>query len=306
MTADMATQSATGPATSPPLPGDDSRIYRAPLFLLRPPDDARIGWQPLPPRISAPTSQICTEAQIHEPRYMELCKAQRVSPEPRRRQWETVFIHAVLEHAGAIGPGRRLLCFGEERLAVTIAACGGTVLATDTPDWLRETPRNPPADQLAAHLETRLFLPGLRGHEVLARRVRVPPGHLKGFDGCWSQGALQTLGSIEAGLDAVETSLLALRPGGVSVHTTDFNLDSDDRTSDRPGRVVFRRRDIEALMSRLLAAGHRVWPLNLHPGVGGPADLVVAVEADTIPDLRQQIDGQVATSFGLVVQRRPG
>ena len=305
MTADLSMPGAMCPEPSPPKLADARRLYRAPLFLLRPPGDARIGWQPLPPRIDSPVSQICTESQIREPRYRELCKAQLVSPELRRRQWETIFIHAVLEHAGALGPGRRLLSFGDERLAIAVAANGGAVLAADTADWLCKAPPDPPASEPAAYLAARLFMRGFGTDDVVLRRAQVSLDQLKGFDGCWSQAALQTFGSIEAGLDAVETSLHALRPGGVAVHTTYINLDSDDRTSDRPANVVFRRRDIEALMSRLLAAGHRVWPLNLHPGVGDPADVTVAEHADAVPNLRQEIEGQVVTSFGLVVQRSP-
>jgi hypothetical protein len=306
MTDDLPTRIAVPPGATPPPPaGTTGRTYRAPLFLLRPPADARIGWQPLAPRIATPVSQICTEAQIHEPRYQELCRVQKATPALRRRQWETVFIHAVLEHAGALGPGRRLLAFGEEGLAIAIATQGGTVLATDTADWLRAPPPPAPADKAAEHVAARLFLRGFGASEVFLRRAQVSVDQLKGFDGCWSQAALQTFGAIEAGLDAVETSLQALRPGGVAVHTTDINLDSDDRISDRPDSVVFRRRDIEALMSRLLAAGHRVWPLNLHPGVGDPADVTVAEHADDVPNLRQEIEGQVVTSFGLVVQRSP-
>ena len=46
------------------------------------------------------------------------------------------------------------------------------------------------------------------------------------FDFCWSSCALEHLGSLQHGLDFIENSLAILKPGGIAIHTTEFNLSS--------------------------------------------------------------------------------
>jgi hypothetical protein len=57
-----------------------------------------------------------------------------------------------------------------------------------------------------------------------------------------------------AGLDFMERSLVALKPGGIAVHTMEYNIGSNDMTLETHDISAFRRRDIEALASRLQAA----------------------------------------------------
>jgi hypothetical protein len=89
----------------------------------------------------------------------------------------------------------------------------------------------------------------------------------------------------------------------VAVHTTEFNLSSDDDTVDHANTVIFRRRDIERLARRLVAAGHTVLPLNFN--VGDEAlDRYLDV-APYRPDrhLRLRLGRYAATSVGLVALR---
>jgi hypothetical protein len=128
------------------------------------------------------------------------------------------------------------------------------------------------------------------------------PHDLRDFDACWSSCCFEHLGSIDHGLDFVENSLERLRPGGVAMHTTEFNLSSNERTLETPGLSYFRRRDIERLLDRLAARGHVVWPLNLHPG-DAPLDAHIEVPPYGLPHLKLEAMGQVSTSIGMVVQR---
>ena len=58
------------------------------------------------------------------------------------------------------------------------------------------------------------------------------PADLGRFDLIWSSCALEHLGSPKAGLEFVVRTLELLKPGGVSVHTTEIELTLRDDTAD--------------------------------------------------------------------------
>src|SRR6185437_748196 len=86
---------------------------------------------------------------------------------------------------------------------------------------------------------------------------QIPPSMHGQFDFCWSASSLQHLGSIENGLEFIEESLRVLKPGGVAVHTTEFNVD-DAQTIDHWGTVLFQRKHFLDLAQRLARRGYRV------------------------------------------------
>ena len=114
-----------------------------------------------------------------------------------------------------------------------------------------------------------VFRPELVSRDLFDRHVglryvdmRAIPDDLTDYDFCWSMCALEHLGSIAAGLDFIENSLNTLRPGGLAVHTTEFNFLNDDRTIDNWGAVLFQRRHFQALAGRLQSKGHWVAELD--------------------------------------------
>ena len=131
------------------------------------------------------------------------------------------------------------------------------------------------------------------------------PEALSDFDFVWSCCAFEHLGSIEHGLAFVRRAMRCLRPGGIAVHTTEFNLSSNQRTVESRDLSVFRRQDLERLVRDLEAAGHRPWPLNFNPG-NGPLDRYVDLPPyRSEPHVRLRLDRFVITSIGLVIQRAP-
>lgn len=130
------------------------------------------------------------------------------------------------------------------------------------------------------------------------------PAELTGqFDFCWSACALEHLGSIKNGLRFIERSVECLVPGGVAVHTTEFNCYSDRDTLDHAGTVLFRKRDFLNLANRLAAKGAQ---LRLSFDLGDlPLDKHVDV-APYSPDdhLKLQLDRWVTTSFGLIIHKQ--
>jgi hypothetical protein len=115
----------------------------------------------------------------------------------------------------------------------------------------------------------------LREHVAL-RAVDMTniPADLVGFDFVWSSCALEHLGSIELGLSFVEQAMNCLRPGGLAVHTTEFNVDSDDATVEEGATVAFRTRDLTELERRLTRRGHAMAPFTMGERLGVLDDLV--------------------------------
>jgi hypothetical protein len=143
------------------------------------------------------------------------------------------------------------------------------------------------------------------------------PDTLTGYDFCWSICALEHLGSIAQGLDFIENSLSTLRPGGLAVHTTEFNIRPDGPTIDNWPTVAFQRRHMEKIRQRLEAAGHRVAPFDFTLG-DGPLDKFVDLPPwshDLPPEMNEWLgepshlklgfDGIVATCIGIIITKAP-
>lgn len=69
------------------------------------------------------------------------------------------------------------------------------------------------------------------------------PDEFKGFDFVWSACAFEHLGSLRHGMEFVKNSIKCLKPGGVAIHTTEFNLSSNKGTIENPGCSVYRDKD---------------------------------------------------------------
>ncbi len=286
--------------------------FVAPAFLARPPADPALPWQYEPPSLTAPVSQLCTAGQLEEQAYQDLARAVGIPAVMHRKGWEQAWVLAVAEQSGLLQPGRSALCFGcgRERLPAYFASRGMQVLATDAP---QEVIAGQGWDTTGQHSAQRddLFFPDLISREAFDQRVgfravdmnAIPEDLYGRFDVCWSTCSLEHLGSLQHGLDFIENSLKTLRIGGIAIHTTEFNLVSDEETLDNPGLCIYRRQDIERLLSRLVSQGHAVMPLNLHPG-DRALDAHIDLPPYALPHLKIAFAGYVATSIGIAVRRQ--
>jgi len=263
------------------------------------------------PTLADPVAQLCTEAQFREPAYARWCEAIGETPRLHRKQWEFVYILEVRARHGMLAPGRRGLGFGcgREPLAAAMAARGCTVVATDldphaeaSRDWID-------SGQHAAALEDLnergLCEPAAFRDRVSHRSVDMNaiPDDLRGFDFVWSSCAFEHLGSIAHGLRFVRNAMACLAPGGVAVHTTEFNLTSNLSTLESPQLSVFRRYDIDGLVDRLARDDHRVPPRNFNPGNGQVDRYVDLPPYRASPHLRLKLDRYATTSVGLYAER---
>ena len=94
-----------------------------------------------------------------------------------------------------------------------------------------------------------------------------------------------------------------LRVGGTACHTTEFNLSSDQDTVATGGTVLYRRRDMLALIESLRARGHSVEPFVVARDVHVLDQIFDLPPHLHDPHLKMQIQKYVSTSVGIVVTR---
>ncbi len=221
-------------------------------------------------------SRLCTQAQLSEPWFAEWIWAMAERPRANRKAWEWAYIAHVLDTLDMLKPGQRGLGFGvgHDPLVPLFAARGVQLMATDLDAATRQARGWMAADQHVDTLDSATW-PNICDEEEFKRLVstrpvdmRAIPSDIGQYDFCWSACALEHLGSLSAGLEFVENSLSTVKPGGIAIHTTEYNVHSNDETVDTGPCVVYRERDIRGLVAKLEDAGHQVAALDLSPGEG--------------------------------------
>jgi SAM-dependent methyltransferase len=271
---------------------------------------------PAAPGRPALTSRMCTQAQFLTPEFAYWRGKLKQDLLWHRKQWEFCFIAQALWERDMLRSGRRGCGFGVgvEPLPALFASLGCQITASDAPadavaaGW-RET------GQYAGAIEP-LNAAGIASPETFAANVRwravdmndLPPD-LTGFDFVWSACAMEHLGSIDRAIGFLLRSCRCLKPGGVAVHTTEFNVSSDGATVSRGPTVLLRRQDVLRIGARLREVGCELTPVDFDPG-RGVLDRFVAVppyeySAADAPMLKVTLRGFAATSFGLIVEKRP-
>jgi len=229
-----------------------------------------------------------------------------------RKFWEWCAIAQALDERCMLRTGMKGLGFavGQEPLTSHFAGRGCEILATDLDqqasdkEWIRSA-------QHAASKDI-LFQPLLVNRDIFDSRVKFQSADMRTLEGLspgyafiWSSCALEHLGTLDAGLEFVVRSAELLDPGGVAVHTTEFNVLSNERTIESGGNVIYRQRDILTLAANLRSTGLTLVSPNFDAG-NHRFDL----EFDSPPymtsgrpHLKLQIDGHVCTSFMLIIEK---
>lgn len=230
-----------------------------------------------------------------------------------RKLWEWAAVSQALSERGMLAPGRLGLGFavGQEPLASLFAAHGCRVTASDYPT---DSAGWSDTGQVASSLQD-LHWPNLIRSKHFNERVdyrvvdmrdlsQLPREH---YDFAWSACSFEHLGSLSAGLDFVRDCMACLAPGGVAVHTTEFNISSDEATVAEGGSVLYRRRDLEGLACSLRRVGCAIEHLDFEPG-WDPHDLGYD-EAPFYSTGREHVKlllgGFVTTSILLIVRKGP-
>ena len=233
----------------------------------------------LPPAVSSGArrvgleSKLSTQADVESDWFAHWCSELKIPFLYHRKLWELAYaLQALFDH-GMLDPGRRGLGFGSgtEPFASYFASRGVDVLITDLPQndarakaWSATNQHASIEKAYHGHLTSRQAF----DRHVSYRDVdmNVIPDDLRNFDFCWSLCAFEHLGTIRRGLDFVENALDVLRPGGVAVHTTEFNVNPLGPTTDNWATVLFQQQHIVKLAAALEAKGHKVARLNFDKG----------------------------------------
>jgi 2-polyprenyl-3-methyl-5-hydroxy-6-metoxy-1,4-benzoquinol methylase len=228
-----------------------------------------------------------------------------------RKPWEWFYICQALSERGMLTAGKKGLGFavGTEPLSSMFATFGCHILATDlgsdegrSKEWAST---NQHANELEDLNKRNICNPELFLENVAFRAVDMNniPDDLKGFDFLWSSCSIEHLGSIKLGKEFVYKAMDCLEPGGIAVHTTEFNVTSNDRTADNCDSNIFRKRDMLDMAADLIDMGYKVEPLDFTMG---------STDYDThidIPPYKQEVHlklllgGFVTTSIGIIITK---
>lgn len=254
-------------------------------------------------------SRLCTQEQFDGPLYSEWCARIKETRRLHRKQWEFYFVAQALYERGMLAPGKVGLGFGvgREPLAALFASYGCSIVATDQGLDAAQAGKWVETGQYAGELEQlneRGICDAAEFRRLVSYRtvnMNAIPADLAGFDFVWSACSLDHLGTIERGQWFIHRAMDCLAPGGVAVHTTEFNVSSNVDTLDKGAVVLFRKKDIEEVATRL---GQRGCAIDLDWEIGtGSADRYVDVHPYLhIPHLKVALGGYVSTSIGLIIE----
>jgi SAM-dependent methyltransferase len=233
-----------------------------------------------------------------------------------RKTWEHSYVLAAAEQHGVLVPGNRALGFGvgREPIPAALAREGIHVVATDlAPD--AETTAGWAATGQHMSGPAALSKPHIVDDAELDRLVEtrfvdmtaIPP-EIGRFQLVWSCGSLEHLGSPEAGLEFVRSSLAHLEPGGIAVHTTELELVPHETTRDHGHLAVYRPDDLDGLVAEIRNEGLEIesdWTVCLDR----PEDRIVSLPpyaSDERVHLKIVVGDSVLTSVGLIARRPVG
>jgi SAM-dependent methyltransferase len=257
-------------------------------------------------------TSFCRSSDFFKSEYLFWCEQIKEKPRFHRKQWEYVFILNSLYEKNLLKPDNYGLGFavGNEPLPDLFASYNINILATD----------------LIAHEAKKLGWVDTGQHckniadlnkrkisdkSTFNKRVKFEyvdmnsiPKDLDNFDFCWSSCSLEHLGSIEKGLLFIKNSLDTLKPGGVAVHTTEFNLSSDDETIDlNPSCVLFRKKDLLSLPS-IIGDKFLMETIVFEFGNNVIDNYIDLPPYINNPHLKLKIDKFTSTSVGLIFQKK--
>jgi SAM-dependent methyltransferase len=256
-------------------------------------------------------SQLCKEQDFAADWFKNACIKMQHPHMYHRKLWEFCYIYQGLLERGMLTPGKKGLGFGvgTERLVSLFAAHGCEIMATDldfdrakAQGWVDSNQHSNSLDKLNQY--------GLCDTEQFFKLVtfenmdmnHISDKYENGFDFTWSSCSFEHCGSIELGKKFIVNQMKCLRPGGVAIHTTEFNVTSNDETLEHGVTVLFRKRDIEWMVETLRDEGHSI---DIDYSMGnGPIESFVDVPPYTNEyHLRLQLGKFVSTSIGLIIKK---
>jgi SAM-dependent methyltransferase len=266
--------------------------------------------------------RVCKQRDFSSPWFLYWAERLKFAPQLHRKLWEDAYVVQCLWERGCLKTGKRGLGFavGAEPLPSLFAGCGALITATDlsadderSHDWSL-------THQHASNIDV-LWKPQLIDRKEFLEKCSFEfvdmtdiPSKFDGqFDFCWSVCAFEHLGTLQNGLEFVRQATRSLKPGGVAVHTTEYNVDNGD-TIDNWATVLYQKKHFAALDAMIEEAGCRLVDIDFDAGqefFDGYVDLppfphdASALLSPPPPHIKLSVDGFRATSIAIIVEKPP-
>jgi len=233
-----------------------------------------------------------------------------------RKAWEYVFITQALYERGMLAKGKKGLGFavGKEPLPALFAKYGCEIVATDidsstetAQDWIN-------TNQHGGNSLENLYKADLCDKDTFNKNVSYKAldmnsiqNDITGFDFCWSSCAFEHLGSIHNGKQFIYNMIKCLKPGGIAVHTTEYNLSSYSGSMDNSWSVIFGHSDFDEIRNTLIEQGHHIENFDFRLGNYNEENYIAYPPYDK-PHFKLYMDGgdgngYISTSFALIIQK---
>jgi hypothetical protein len=256
-------------------------------------------------------SQICKQQDFDTSWFRQACEKLKEPFRYHRKLWEFCYIYQGLLERGVLQPGKRGLGFGvgTEPLIPLFASHGSMITATDldyesalTQGWVQTGQHFSSIDKVNER--------GICDAEQFQKLVTfqtlnmnaIGPEYHNQYDFTWSSCSFEHCGSIELGKQFILNQMNCLKPGGIAIHTTEFNLSSNDHTVESGITVIFRLQDIEWMVESLRAQGHSI-DIDYSAGTGEIESYVDVPPYTADWHLRLRLEQYVSTSIGLIIRK---
>lgn len=263
-----------------------------------------------------PIGSLCLQSHVESIDFNRICYERLVEPaRSHRKLWEFVYILRILELFNKLELGSKGLGFGcgTERLIPAMAKAGCLVIASDLDGERAEQAGWVKTNQHSSNLHAwDHMLPLVCHPSVFYKNVQhlfvdmnnVQSSLLQGeFDFVWSSCSFEHLGSLKHGTDFVLKTLECLAPGGVAVHTTEYNVSSNEDTIDGGATSIYRKKDIEELLAKAKSLGYDVSPMEWDIGNLTQDNYVDIPPYHQDPHLKLKIQQYICTSVGFYIRR---
>lgn len=231
---------------------------------------------------------------------------------PQRKWWEFIEIANIIYRVKGL-EGMRGIGFGvgEEPMTSALASLGAQILATDI-GANHESSKDWDNGQLAKNIES------LYKHEIIDREtfdknvtfeeldmnnILTREDLFNQFDFSFSCGSIEHIGGIEQTIQFLVNQMNVLKPGGIAVHTTEYNLDSEEETLNAHNICLLRKRDLIELERKITEKGYELIPVDYSLG-NEEADLFIDKPPHQFHQhLKLQSSGFTHTSILLVIRK---
>lgn len=256
-------------------------------------------------------SQICKEKDFETEWFISACDKLKEKLRYHRKLWEWCYIYQVLLERNMLDSGKRGLGFGvgQEPLTDAFASHGCSITATDVDYRIARSKGWVSTNQHArslVDLNERKICPFEQFVELVAYEDmdmnNIGDQYMNQYDFTWSACTFEHAGSMELAEQFLYNQMNCLRPGGIAVHTTEFNLSSNEDTLNEDWCVIFRLQDIERMIQALRSRGHSI-SIDYSVGNGLIESFVDAPPFAFEPHLRLNLKGYISTSIGLIIQK---